>query len=72
MPFIPYNNFSADYVLDDDIFTSEKLLFVIEAVSLDSGELIFVLLNNLLQSAVQILLLLLQKLLFLDIGRQRL
>lgn len=71
MSFILYNNFSADYVLDDDIFTSEKLLFVIEAVSLDSGKLIFVLLNNLLQSAVQILLLLLQKLLFLDIGRQR-
>ena len=55
---------------DDDhiFFTSEKLLLVVEAVSLDSGQLMFVLLDNFLQSAVQILLLLLKKLLFLDEG----
>lgn len=47
-------------------FTSEELLLVVEAVSLDGGELVFVLLDDLLQGAVQILLLLLQKLLFLD------
>lgn len=50
------------------IFTSEKLLLVVEAVPLDGGELMFVLLDYLLQSAVQILLLLLKKLLFLDRG----
>ena len=53
---------------DHRIFTSEKLLLVVEAVSLDSGQLMFVLLDNFLQSAVQILLLLLKKLLFLDEG----
>lgn len=47
-------------------FTSEELLLVVEAVSLDGGELVFVLLDDLLQGAVQVLLLLLQKLLFLD------
>lgn len=47
-------------------FTSEQLLLVVEAVSLDGGELVFVLLDDLLQGAVQVLLLLLQKLLFLD------
>lgn len=39
---------------------------MVETVSLNSGKLMFVLLDNLLQSAVQILLLLLKKLLFLD------
>lgn len=42
---------------------------MVEAVPLDSGELMFVLLDDLLQSTVQILLLLLKKLLFLD-GRR--
>lgn len=46
--------------------TSEKLLLVVEAVSLDGGELQLVLLDDLLQIAVQILLLLLKKLLFLS------
>lgn len=41
---------------------------MVEAVPLDSGELMFVLLDNLLQITVQILLLLLKKLLFLDEG----
>jgi len=45
--------------------TSQELLLVVEAVSLDRGQLMFVLLNDLLQSTVQILLLLLKKLLLL-------
>lgn len=51
------------------MFTSEKLLLVIETVSLDGGQFVFVLLNNLLQSDVQILLLLLKELLFLKDDR---
>lgn len=51
---------------DHHITTSEKLLLVVEAVSLDGSELMFVLLDNLLQSTVQVQLLLLKKLLFLD------
>lgn len=46
-------------------FTSEELLLVVETVSLHCGQLVFVLLNDLLQGAVQVLLLLLQKLLLL-------
>lgn len=38
---------------------------MVEAVSLDGGQLVLVLLNDFLQSAVQVLLLLLEKLLFL-------
>lgn len=45
--------------------TSEKLLLVIETVSLDSGEFVFVLLNYFLECTVQLLLLLLEKLLLL-------
>lgn len=48
------------------ILTSQELLLVVETVSLNSGQLMFVLLNDLLQSAVQILLLLLKKLLLLQ------
>lgn len=47
------------------ILTSQELLLVVKTVSLNSGQLVFVLLNDLLQSAVQILLLLLKKLLLL-------
>lgn len=54
------------HIFDNHGFTTEKLLFVVEAVPLDSGEFMFMLLDNFLQSAVQILLLLLKKLLFLD------
>lgn len=46
-------------------FTSQELLLVVETVSLHCGQLVFVLLNDLLQGAVQVLLLLLQKLLLL-------
>lgn len=46
-------------------FTSEELLLVVETVSLHCSQLVFVLLNDLLQGAVQVLLLLLQKLLLL-------
>lgn len=51
-------------------FTSEELLLVVETVSLHCGQLAFVLLNDLLQSAVQVLLLLLQKLLLLNRGQR--
>lgn len=51
-------------------FTSEELLLVVETVSLHCGQLVFVLLNDLLQSAVQVLLLLLQKLLLLNRGQR--
>ena len=43
---------------------------MVEAVPLDGGELVFVLLDDLLQSAVQVLLLLLKELLLLGDGRQ--
>lgn len=62
MLFIEY------HIFDNPGFTTEKLLLVVEAVPLDSGQFMFMLLDNLLQSAVQILLLLLKKLLFLDEG----
>ena len=55
---------------DSKCFTSEELLLVVEAVSLDGGQLVFVLLDDLLQIAVQILLLLLKELLFLEKGRR--
>ena len=45
--------------------TSQELLLVVETVPLDRGQLVFVLLNDLLQSDVQILLLLLEKVLLL-------
>ena len=45
--------------------TSEQLLLVVQTVSLDGGQLVFVLLDDLLQSAVQLLLLLLEELLLL-------
>lgn len=41
---------------------------MVQAVPLDGGELVFVLLDNLFQITVQILLLLLKELLFLDEG----
>lgn len=50
--------------------TSQELLLVVETISLDSGQLMFVLLNDLLQSGVQILLLLLKKLLLLQTHTQ--
>lgn len=52
-------------------FTSEELLLVVQAVSLNGGQLVLVLLDYLLQRAVQVLLLLLEKLLFLDAEQQR-
>lgn len=48
------------------LITSEKLLLVIETVSLSSGKFVFVLLNYFLEGTVQLLLLLLKKLLFLE------
>lgn len=51
------------------LLTSEKLLLVIETVSLNSGKFVFVLLNYFLECAVQLLLLLLKKLLFLEKGQ---
>lgn len=45
--------------------TSQELLLVVETVSLHRGQLVFVLLNDLLEGAIQVLLLLLQKLLLL-------
>lgn len=48
MSFIHYNNFIDNSIFDDHIVTSEKLLLVIETVPLDSGELMFVLLDYLL------------------------
>ena len=54
------------------IFTSEELLFVVETVSLDGGQLVFVLLDDLLQGTVQLLLLFLQELLLLRKKRERL
>lgn len=45
--------------------TSHQLLFVVEAVSLNSGDLQFVLLDDFLQRSVQLLLLLLEELLLL-------
>lgn len=52
-------------------FTSEKLLLVVQAVSLYGGQLVLVLLDYFLQRAVQILLLLLEELLFLDSEEHR-
>lgn len=51
------------------LITSEKLLLVIETVSLSSGKFMFVLLNDFLECTVQLLLLLLKKLLFLEKGQ---
>lgn len=51
--------------------TSQELLLVVQTVPLDGGQLQLVLLDDLLQSRVQILLLLLQELLFLDDVEQR-
>lgn len=53
-------------MIQSHLITSEKLLLVIEAVSLDGCKLVFVLLNYFLQLNVQLLLLLLKKLLFLE------
>lgn len=47
------------------VLTAEKLLLVVQTVSLDGGQLVFVLLDDLLQGAVEILLLLLKELLLL-------
>ena len=46
--------------------TSHELLLVVEAVSLDGGDLHLVLLDDLLQRSVQLLLLLLEELLLLQ------
>lgn len=51
------------------LVTSEKLLLVIETVSLDSGQFTFVLLDYFLQRTVQLLLLLLEELLLLEDGQ---
>lgn len=55
--------------VDAGLITPEELLLVVEAVSLDRGQLVLVLLNYFLQRAVQLLLLLLKKLLLLEEGQ---
>lgn len=53
------------HLIKSQLITSEKLLLVIETVSLNGGEFTFVLLDYFLELNVQLLLLLLKKLLLL-------